>query len=1734
MNTHYLKIIVILACLVILNEPSHGQTTATGDPTTPTASSQIANMPPPTAYEVVSRDANSRVWQRQTYEKLADGTIVPHVHKYVELASGMCYQANGTWQDSEELIEPHAGGAVARHGSYQVIFADNLNSAGAIDQQTPDGKRLRSNILGLAYYDQSSGQSVMIAQIQDSLGELISSNQVLYSNAFSGVLADVRYTYKKGSFEQDVILREQPPSPESLGLSSKTTEIEVLTEFVAPPPESIIEHKGPNGGPIDQDISWGAMRLGRGRAFDLGDEGGHHRRVPVRRQYATMDNRKILLEIVPFNKIQASLQSLPTQSSIESRQPIYASQKLLLPKSPMIQAKLQPMRLASSNKSNGFVLDYVELNSGQNDFTFQGDTTYLVDGNFTLTGTTVIEGGAVIKADNNGQINIDASGNIVCKTAPYSPAVFTSLNDDATGEGAFTEDPYYNGNPSYTDVYCYLNLDCSNAVLSNLRFHYAEDGAVSAGGGIVSSDPDYWPEQTLDIWDSQFINMDCVIAAGNILNLNLHNVLFTSVGLDGDQPIEFPYAGGVLTAEQCTFDLNYPLIYYDGSDPIYTYVTNSIVTGSDLGGATLVSSTGLVIADSGSYWTNYQAVGGGSYYLATNSIFRSRGTTNISPFLLNEIRQKTTYPPVIIGTTNSYLGTISSPTIFTPHALRDTNANPDLGYHYDPLDYIFVAAFADTTLAFEPGTAAAWAYDAEISYGLVLRTNGSVNFMGTAEAPCHWTRFNTVQETYGSTSGYFDWSPQSYQGGICSATPFTNSISAQFTICSMMAGEEGSVMQVNDSASTLQLKNCEFWTCWISCPGNENIFNCLFVNGTPLMGSSTWNSTNFLMENCTVFRGLVYSGSEYPFTISNCAFDSTTINTSLSGVNTNLVHCDYNSFLLNSNRTAIEGSHDVTVTNSYDWEAIRFGGYYLPTNSPLIDKGSSSANLLGLYHFTTQTNQAIEGDSTVDIGYHYVATDGNGNPLDGNGDGVPDYIEDANGDGLVDNGETNWALSILTQPTNQMVVQGFDAEFLVIAGGISPMNYQWYFGTNALAGATNFVLALTSVQNSDSGVYSVIVSNFSGVITSSPASLIVTDFYNGVAPDISVAPGVTQDWHDYYSGGAPVPLRVIVSTTNGVPIAGAPLVFSITNGTALLSLSPGSTSDTRQQTFADSSGTATVYFNLPFGTFGGTNEVLVAATSSTNTSQIVFNESTLAPPMIAANSGSLPVGFLLLQTPLGTVFALGDDSEDQLTYDPSGIPNFYSSIPLLITNGISNVVQVVAGVVSGYALDINSNVWAWGDNTSGELGNTAAGNPELVPIEVEGLTNVVSIAAGNENAGAIEADGSVWIWGGPPPSVGGSVVGVHPFFVGGGSGDDNNVPVQENGITNAIALSFGDNHALVLLSNQTVVAWGDNGYGQLGDGTTEDNYTPTAIPGLSNIVQIAACQNYSLALQSNGVIWSWGDNNMGQLGTGSSDSHNSVPTPIVFPTNIVKIAAGYTHVLALGSDGTVWAWGDNTYGELGIPSIVGDTNQPNNIPFETNIVSISAGSSSSFVIDSNEHVWGWGVLAYPDPGSDLTNYPSPTNMFNLATAPFTKTNPCTIEMTYPTNALVLNTSEGLTVKVTPWDSYGFISMVNFYFNGALVGTSTNYPYTFIWTNLPAASGYLQSQAIDSGGNASNLSESEYLTIYLSSNILGIPDYILVGEDNDPLDPWTAPPPDPSDHTPPSILLKTPANTTLIP
>jgi hypothetical protein len=186
-----------------------------------------------------------------------------------------------------------------------------------------------------------------------------------------------------------------------------------------------------------------------------------------------------------------------------------------------------------------------------------------------------------------------------------------------------------------------------------------------------------------------------------------------------------------------------------------------------------------------------------------------------------------------------------------------------------------------------------------------------------------------------------------------------------------------------------------------------NFENCAFHGGLIETYNPTFNFTNCLIErvncdiepgdtNVPVFRNnLVYGGTfgYGPWSATNGVardnlFDRAIIPDWIGGSGWTYIGGN-NAYVTNCNRLDPAYSSDVILSNSPAYQTSWFGRYYLPPNSPLINAGSTTADQVGLYHFTTQTNQTIQANSIVDIGYHYVATDANGNPLDSNGDGIP-------------------------------------------------------------------------------------------------------------------------------------------------------------------------------------------------------------------------------------------------------------------------------------------------------------------------------------------------------------------------------------------------------------------------------------------------------------------------------------------------------------------------------------------------------------------------------------------------------------------------------------------------------------------------------------------------------------------------------------------------------------------------
>ncbi len=217
---------------------------------------------------------------------------------------------------------------------------------------------------------------------------------------------------------------------------------------------------------------------------------------------------------------------------------------------------------------------------------------------------------------------------------------------------------------------------------------------------------------------------------------------------------------------------------------------------------------------------------------------------------------------------------------------------------------------------------------------------------------------------------------------------------------------------------------------------------------------------------------------------------------------------------------------------------------------------------------------------------------------------------------------------------------------------------------------------------------------------------------------------------------------------------------------------------------------------------------------------------------------------------------------------------------------LTDVVAIAAGSSYSLALKRDGTVWAWEWNLFGQLGD-GTNEDRLTPVQVQNLTDVVAIAAGRYHSLALKQDGTVWVW-----------------------GDGQTFPIQMKDLTDVVAIAAGNEYSLALKRDGTVWRWGLNDEALFRYGwTTEDRSTPVQVENLTDVASIAAGWLHSLALKKDGTVWAWGRNESGQLGDGTEEGYSATPVHVKDLTDVVAIAAGENHSLALKGDGTLWEWG---------------------------------------------------------------------------------------------------------------------------------------------------------------------------------------------------------------------------------
>jgi hypothetical protein len=962
-------------------------------------------------YVCVQRGPYSKVWQQTLIYTNTSGSVETNEQSFEELSTGISYLSNGVYVDSVEEVDSATGGAQAIQGRHQVQWSANANtSGGAVIVTTPDLKQLASTVYGLAYYDTATGSNAGIGHVKNCNGSIVEPNQVLYADAFSNVTADILYTYTKAGLSQDIVLRQAPLAPDTYGLSDDSTLLQIYTQFFDSPTPEVAAVT--NGNVVDDQLDFGDMKMGPGEALFLNGQEAPVAAGLVTKEWVEVNGGTYLVESIPYAAISDALQQLPQASNLRPGKSIRRLSLLEPNQSKHGKSAIdqKPMKIAKADTTKPrLVIDYVLLSSSTN-LTLQGDTTYLVTGVVNVTGTTTIEGGTVVKFTNNGTANITTT-NIVCQTAAYSPGVFTSLNDNSVGSviTGSTGTPA----PSSISFLNFSTLGANSLLLKNLRFSYASNAIYGSINSLGAN--------SVEIWDCQFVNCAVPFWASSVsytgsggFPIAVYNVLFTvcSNGVGGSD-VGSSYLS--INAVNVTADQIGTFVAGGGSNTCNA--TNSIFTGSGASG---------IVLSGGNCYTNttntgiYQVVGAGSYYLAAGSPYRDSGTSSINPAVLAELQNLTTYPPMVMPTslTNDYT--------FFPQVQRDTDV-PDIGYHYAPIDYAVNAAVANANLTVLPGTVMAEyggfgpGGGGNPGYGIYLYSNATLNCTGTPTYPDYFIENNTVQEQSNT-----NWIPLYSYAVFVDPTGNNSSASFTFTDWSVLTsftqfGGDGG------ASAPISFVNCQFYggSTGQSVSSVTTASNCLFRRVNMSINDSGLGNVPETFYNNLFLEGelTVNHANSGTYAFRDNLFDQTVISSGLTVINI----CSNNAYVKPSG--VLSGvlspeNNDITLSNSPAYQIGALGINYYPTNLSLIHAGSESAPAAGLYHYTVTTNNAVEGTNTVSIGFHYVAVGSNGLPLDTNGDGIPDYLEDANGNGVVDSGEINWLVAgdlgltvIITRPS---------------------------------------------------------------------------------------------------------------------------------------------------------------------------------------------------------------------------------------------------------------------------------------------------------------------------------------------------------------------------------------------------------------------------------------------------------------------------------------------------------------------------------------------------------------------------------------------------------------------------------------------------------------------------------------------------------------------------------------------
>ena len=278
-------------------------------------------------------------------------------------------------------------------------------------------------------------------------------------------------------------------------------------------------------------------------------------------------------------------------------------------------------------------------------------------------------------------------------------------------------------------------------------------------------------------------------------------------------------------------------------------------------------------------------------------------------------------------------------------------------------------------------------------------------------------------------------------------------------------------------------------------------------------------------------------------------------------------------------------------------------------------------------------------------------------------------------------------------------------------------------------------------------------------------------------------------------------------------------------------------------------------------------------------------------------------------------------------------------------------------------------LWGWGRNLDGNLGDNTVVNKSSPVQTVTFGTNWSQVSCGQNHTASIKTDGTLWMWG-------------SGFYgqIGNNTGLNRSSPVQTvAGGNNWSSVACGYYHTAAIKTDGTLWTWGQNSNGQLGDNTATRKSSPVqTIAGGTNWSSVAGGVFHTAATKTDGTLWMCGQNSSGQLGDNTTIRKSSPVQTIAGGTNWSSVAGGVYHTAAIKTDGTLWTWGTNAFGQLGDNTLIHRSSPVQVVGFATNWSSVACGYYSTYALKKDGTLWAWGFNGYGQLGDNtIANKSSP-------------------------------------------------------------------------------------------------------------------------------------------------------------